>query len=114
MSRMVRVAEEVQWADERSLVVGQGLCGAVGQLPLLLAGSCRPGLGGPQQLERLRLGVAVAQGPVLELGPLGEGEVTELVGSLVGGRPGQALLAVTRQAGGNPLYARELTEALVR
>ena len=33
---------------------------------------------------------------------------------MVGGRPGRRLTEVTGQAGGNPLYARELADALVR
>jgi len=40
--------------------------------------------------------------------------VTELVGRVAGGRPGRRLATAAAQAGGNPLYARELADALVR
>ena len=63
---------------------------------------------------RLRRGVAERGGAVVDLGPLGEGEVAELAGVLAGGRPGRRLAGMVGQAGGNPLYARELVDGLVR
>ena len=51
---------------------------------------------------------------MIELGPLPDGKVAELVGDLVGGNPGQQLAEFVGQAGGNPLYARELADGLVR
>src|ERR1019366_9943545 len=42
VSPVVVVAEDLQWADEASLLVWQRLSRAVGQVPLLLAGACRP------------------------------------------------------------------------
>ncbi len=106
------VAEDLHWADEASILVWSRLCLAVRQLPLLLAGSWRSGTG-REVLGRLRRGVA-SRGTVIELAPLGQGEVAELVGDLVGGRPGQQLAEYIGRAGGNPLYARELTDELVR
>ena len=41
-SPVVLVTEDLQWADEASLLVWQRLARAVGQLPLLLAGTYRP------------------------------------------------------------------------
>jgi len=109
---VVLVAEDLQWADEASLLVWLRLSRAVSQLPLLLAGSVRPGTGA--DLARLRRGVAEREGVVLDLDPLPSHEVHELVGGLAGGRPGPRLLELADRAGGNPLYARELVDGLVR
>src|SRR5216683_2160557 len=97
-SPVVLVAEDLQWADEASLLVWYRLSRSVGQLPLLLAGSSRPGAG-QQDLARLQRGVAERGGTVVELGPLADGEVRELVGALAGGRPGQRLAGVWSRRG---------------
>jgi len=113
VSPVVLVAEDLQWADEASLLVWQRLASAVRQLPLLLAGSWRPGPG-RDELGRLRRGLGARGGTVLSLGPLAPREFSQLAGRLAGGRPGRRLAGVVRRAGGNPLYARELVDALVR
>jgi DNA-binding CsgD family transcriptional regulator len=112
-SPVVLVAEDLQWADEASLLMWHRLGRAVSQLPLLLVGSCRLG-SGYDDLTRLRRAVSERNGLVLDLGPLSEGEVHQLVGALAGGRPGTRLAGVIERAGGNPLYTRELVDALVR
>ncbi len=111
-SPVVLVAEDMQWADEPSLVVWQRLIRAAGQLPLLLAGSLRAGAASPE-LARLKRRVH-ASGRVLQLGPLQQKEMSELVGRLTGGRAGVRLARAMDRLGGNPLYARELVDALVR
>jgi DNA-binding CsgD family transcriptional regulator len=113
VSPVVLVAEDLQWADEGSLLVWQRLARVVGQLPLLLVGSARPGPG-VGEVDRLRRGLLSRGGTVLSLGPLGAREVSELAGRLAGGRPGRRLAGVVRSAAGNPLYAQELVDALVR
>ena len=52
-SPVVLVTEDLQWADEASLLVWQRLARAVGQLPLLLAGTYRPEPA-REQVTRLR------------------------------------------------------------
>jgi len=111
-SPVVLVADDLQWADEPSLVVWQRLVRAAGQLPLLLAGSLRAGAASPE-LGRLRRGL-LASGQLLELGPLEPAKMSELVGRLAGGRAGARLAGATDRLGGNPLYARELVDALAR
>jgi DNA-binding CsgD family transcriptional regulator len=111
---VVLVAEDLQWADEASVLVWHRLSRAAGQMPLLLAGSSRP-VPGREDLARLRRSVAArGVGVVLDLGPLPEGEVRELVGRVAGGRPGRRLAGLADRAGGNPLYARELADVVVR
>ncbi len=112
-SPVVLVAEDLQWADEASVLVWYRLCRAAGQMPLLLAGSWRPGTG-REDLGRLRRAVTSRGGSMVELGPLPDGEVAELVGNLLGGHPGQRLAEFVARAGGNPLYARELADGLLR
>jgi DNA-binding CsgD family transcriptional regulator/tetratricopeptide (TPR) repeat protein len=112
-SPVVLVAEDLQWADEASVLVWYRLCRAAGQMPLLLAGSWRSGTGG-EGPRRLRRAVTSGGGSVVALGPLPDGQVAELVGGLVGGRPGQRLSEFVGGAGGNPLYAGELADGLVR
>ena len=110
-SPVVLVAEDLHWADEASVLVWSRLARASGQMPLLLAGSLRPGTG-REDLKRLRR--VVPSSGVIELRPMPDADVAELVGHLVGGHPGRRLTDSVAQAGGNPLYARELTDGLVR
>jgi DNA-binding CsgD family transcriptional regulator len=62
----------------------------------------------------LRDEVLAGGGTVLSLRPLPAGHLPELVGHVTGGRPGPRLAEQLRAAGGNPLYLRELVDALVR
>jgi DNA-binding CsgD family transcriptional regulator len=112
-SPVVLVAEDLQWADEASVLVWSRLCRAAGQMPLLLAGSLRPDTV-RGDLRRLRRAVTASGGGVMELGPLAGSDVAGLVANLVSGSPGRRLAEFMAQAGGNPLYARELAEGLVR
>jgi DNA-binding CsgD family transcriptional regulator len=112
-SPVVLVIEDLHWADEASLGVWGRLSEAVAQVPLLIAGSMRPAPG-RDDLASVRHAVAARGGSVLSLGPLSAAEVEDLVGRVVRGRPGRRLAALAAQAGGNPLYARELADALVR
>lgn len=112
VSPVVLVAEDLQFADEASVLAWYRLSRAVNQLPLLLMGSLRPGTG-RDDLARLRRTID-RSGTAIELGPLSQSEAGALVGHLVGGRPGPRLTKLIERAGGNPLYVRELADGLMR
>jgi DNA-binding NarL/FixJ family response regulator len=113
VSPVVLVAEDLQWADEASVLMWHQLSRVARQLPLLLAGTWRPNPG-QEHLARLRRAVSSQGGRVMSLGPLSADEVGELAAKRVGARLGRHLSRVIGRAGGNPLYALELADGLVR
>ncbi len=113
VSPLVVVAEDLHWADEASVLVWHRLSRAARQAPILVVGSLRP-TPARDDLAQLRRGVTSRGGRVLTLGPLAPPELNGLVGRVVGGQPGRRLAKLAERAGGNPLYARELADALVR
>jgi DNA-binding CsgD family transcriptional regulator len=110
---LLLAAEDLQWADEPSLLLWGRLARAVNQIPLLLIGSARP-LSQRARLGRLRELARGAGGAIIDLAPLDAGATAALAGQVAGGDPDPALGRVLERAGGNPLYVRELTDALVR
>jgi DNA-binding CsgD family transcriptional regulator/tetratricopeptide (TPR) repeat protein len=109
----VLVVDDLQWADEASLTVWHELAASISQLRLLLIGTCRP-TPRPPDVQQVRAAVKRRGGHLLTLGPLPETDVTALVTAMVGAPPGDELHELTAQAGGNPLYVRELVDALLR
>ncbi len=107
------VTEDLQWADEASLLAWNRLARSVDQIPLLLVGTCRPVPERPT-VARLRDLLWQRGDLVVELGPLDAAEVARLAGQLVGAVPGPRLSAELARTGGNPLYVRELVAGLVR
>jgi DNA-binding CsgD family transcriptional regulator len=109
----VIVLDDLQWADNASLIVWHQLAASIGQLRLLLIGTCRPT---PRRAEVQELRAAAIRhgGAVVTLGPLAETDVTALVTAMLGSPPGDTLRQLTAQAAGNPLYVRELVDAMVR
>jgi predicted ATPase len=109
----VIVLDDLQWADDASLIVWHQLAASIDQLRLLLIGTCRPA---PRRAEVQELRAAVVRrgSALVTLGPLTETDVTALVTAMLGAQPGDALRQLTAQAAGNPLYVRELVEAMVR
>ena len=62
----------------------------------------------------MRASLARRGGAVVTLGPLPEADVAALVTGMLGTLRGDALRQLTDQAAGNPLYLRELVDALAR
>jgi len=107
------VLDDVQWADEASLLVLVELARLVGQLPLLVAVACRPVPRRPELAAARR--AVVSRGALqVSVGPLPAEQVSEMVSRLLSAEPGPALRSAVAQAGGNPLYVREIVDALVR
>ncbi|MFD9099298.1 helix-turn-helix transcriptional regulator [Streptomyces collinus] len=107
----ILVVDDIQWADESSLITWHRLMQAVEQLPLLLIAISRPTPLRPA-VARLRNRLRVG-GKVVRVTPLTEGEVALLVENLLGTTPGPHLLRLAGRASGNPLYIKELVTALL-
>ncbi|MFI7097551.1 AAA family ATPase [Streptomyces lydicus] len=107
---MILAIDDMQWADEASLISWHRLTHVVEQLPLLLIAISRPS---PERaaVAQLRRSVQV-RGSIVRLLPLATKEVAALVEQLVGCAPGPRLLRTAARAAGNPLYVRELVGAL--
>src|SRR5260221_7158059 len=110
---LVLAVDDLQWADDASLLVWRQLCRATKQLPLLLVGTCRPVPRRPDLL-RLRRDLQARYGTVLRLERLSPGTVAELVLRVTGGRPGPELSDRLELGSGNPLDVRGILYPLDR
>lgn len=110
---VVLVLEDLQFADEPSLLLWNRLARAVDQIPLLLLATDRPA---PYRATVARLHDLTRErhGELVDLGPLGADDTDRLAERVLGTRPGPRLRRELGRAGGNPLYVRELVDALVR
>ena len=112
-SPLVLVCDDLQWADSASLMLWGRLARLTRQMPLLIASAVRS-VPRRDEVSQLRRRV-IAQGAlVLTLGPLDDPPLEELVSQLLGAPPGPELRRQVAAAGGNPLYVREITDALLR
>ena len=109
----VIVVDDLQWADDASLLVWHQLAASINQLRLLLIATCRSDPSRPE-VQQVRASLARRRGAVVTLGPLPEADVAALVTAMLGTPPGDTLRQLTAQAAGNPLYLRELMDALAR
>jgi len=109
------VIDDLQWADPTTVALWARLARAARQLPLplplFLLGLARPT---PQGDSLRALRRTVDPGELVQLGPLADGDVTALLTSLTGARPGAQLARLADGAAGNPLYLTELVGALSR
>jgi hypothetical protein len=110
----VIVVDDVQWADAASLLVWHQLAASITQLRLLLIATCRLSPARPE-VRQMRGEVARRGAQVITLGPLPEKDVTAMVTKMLASSSSDdARYKLTAQAAGNPLYVRELIDALVR
>ena len=109
----VMVIDDLQWADDASLLVWHQLAASIDQLRLLLIATCRSDPRRPE-VQQVRASLARRGGAMVTLGPLPEADVASLVTAMLGTPPEDTLRQLTAQAAGNPLYLRELVDALAR
>ncbi|WP_329138355.1 AAA family ATPase [Streptomyces sp. NBC_01476] len=110
---LVLVVEDLHWADDATLLLWRRLCRTALQSPLLLVGSSRP-VPRRTEVDAARRDVQAAHGILISLGGLSGAGVSAMAAELTGGIPGPELTRRLTSAGGNPLYVRELVDALVR
>ncbi|MBR7829693.1 AAA family ATPase [Actinospica sp. MGRD01-02] len=114
---VVIAVDDLQWMDEPGMRVWQRLSQLTDQLPLALIGTCRLV---PQRPEIGRLGRLLQSGPpdrrgvVIDLDRLGSDAAARIAAQEFGRVPGPRLAAKIAEAGGNPLYIRELLAILHR
>src|SRR5580700_7792302 len=109
----VMVIDDLQWADDASLLVWHQLAASIDQLRLLLIATCRSDPRRPE-VQQVRTSFVRRGGAVVTLGPLPEADVAVLATAMLGAPPAGTLRRLTGQAAGNPLYLRELVDALAR
>jgi DNA-binding CsgD family transcriptional regulator len=109
----VLVIDDLQWADDASLLVWHQLAASIDQLRLLLIATCRSD---PHRrdVQQVRTSLARRGGAVVTLGPLPDTDAATLITAMLGTPSGDTLSQLTAQAAGNPLYLRELVDALTR
>src|SRR5690349_5752723 len=105
------VVDDLQWADPATVMTLGQLFRSARRLPLLVAGLTRPA---PRRDDLAALRRGVEPEAHLVLSGLSEDEVIDVVAKAVGGTPGERLRALAAEAAGNPLYIRELVDAVAR
>jgi DNA-binding CsgD family transcriptional regulator len=107
----ILVIDDLQWADQASVVLWGRLVRSVRQMPLLMVGTIRPV---PQRDDLLTLRRSVGDAGRIHLTGLNAESVADLTTTLAGGPPDDRLRQLAEGAAGNPLYVTELVAALVR
>src|ERR1700722_15683805 len=109
----VMVIDDLQWADDASLLVWHQLAASINQLRLLLIATCRSDPRRPE-VQQVRASLTRRGGALVTIGPLPETDAAALVTAMLGAQPADTLRQLTAQAAGNPLYLRELVDASAR
>jgi DNA-binding SARP family transcriptional activator len=106
---LILVVDDLQWADETSLLVWHALHRLIDRLPLLLISTCRP-LPTNRELHLLRRAMPVNRTQLIGLSPLTTDESRQLLERLGPVAPERATELVTAAAG-NPFYLTLLAAA---
>ncbi|MEU7906165.1 BTAD domain-containing putative transcriptional regulator [Actinoplanes sp. NPDC049118] len=109
-SPLVLVMDDLQWADDITLLVWDGLHRLTRRLPLLLIAAARP-LPRSAQLDTLRSLVASHGAEMTSLPPLEPAEAAELAWLLAPGHDPALVDSAVANAGGNPCYLTHLLAA---
>ena len=104
------IVEDLHWADAASLFVLRRLRRHSSALPVALIGTMRPL---PRSYELAGMVRDAGARSLLALGPLDDASLRRVMADRLGGTPGPGILARMASAGGNPLFASEIAEALV-
>ena len=110
---LVTAVDDLQWADQSSLLTLGALIRRLAFLPVALIGCLRPSPRGAE-LDRLVDALDAAGARHVMVRGLAEDAVGELVAEAVAAEPGPGLLAEVAGAAGNPLYVTELLAALAQ
>jgi DNA-binding SARP family transcriptional activator len=106
---LILVIDDLQWADETSLLVWHALHRLTGELPVLLISAGRT-LPANRSLHLLRSVLPYGGTRVVELPPLGDDDARAVVRSAhAGALDPQTLADVVAAAAGNPCYLRHLS-----
>ena len=108
---LVLSLDDLHWADPSTLLAVRALSRRTGQLPVILVLALRPTPRTPE-LAAVTDGLLAAGAVHLHLDPLDGSAVTELVARTLGAPPGAKLRQEAARGGGNPLWTRELVDAL--
>ncbi|MEA2678086.1 MAG: hypothetical protein QOJ81_2227, partial [Chloroflexota bacterium] len=109
---LLLLLDDVQWADDPSLLALHHLARRMADLPVCLILARRPpsaGVGGPDALSDLAYQLDASR---ISLEPLSASQVAELAANLLGAAPSKGLQSLLAKAGGNPFYVTELLSAL--
>lgn len=112
----VLVLDDLQWADLSTLAMAGYLARAANPARLLIVGCYRPDEIDPNSAHGRALAAFEREGSAMRiaLGPMTDGEASELVHDVLTGDAGRTAVAdIVHRAGGHPFFLRELARDAV-